>query len=275
MAPFNEKVYNMKYRIFKNINTKEKAYWLGFIFADGYVSQKGLSFHLSIKDKDQLEKFKTFIKSNKKIKSIKNRPYQIRFEVYSVALINDLKAYGCYSPKWKQIKFPKFKKYLLHSFLLGYYDGDGSEGSPLLTSGSLEFLKNIRKEFKIKNKIKKVSVNTYKLYLGSHVLKMLLNNYTNSMKRKRNFLDGVKKCECGNKIFCKSSKRCALCNNIYKTRKFNVERSKLQKMVKIMPILRIASIFNVRDNTIRKRCEYYNITIPKFPRGYWLRKGCL
>ena len=49
--------------IFDNIDTEEKAYWLGFIFADGYINSTpiedgvknvyGFELALSLKDKEQ------------------------------------------------------------------------------------------------------------------------------------------------------------------------------------------------------------------------------
>lgn len=53
--------------IFDEIDTEEKAYWLGFIFADGYIEKqsekKHYGFELSLKlsDKEHLEKFSQFI----------------------------------------------------------------------------------------------------------------------------------------------------------------------------------------------------------------------
>ena len=53
--------------IFDNIDTEEKAYWLGFIFADGYIeTQKpnmkySFEICLSCKDKHHLEKFNIFM----------------------------------------------------------------------------------------------------------------------------------------------------------------------------------------------------------------------
>ena len=53
------------------IDTEEKAYWLGFIYADGYIinSIKGktsdaFGITLQEKDKGHLEKFKKSINSN-------------------------------------------------------------------------------------------------------------------------------------------------------------------------------------------------------------------
>ena len=68
-----------QYDIFRNINSNEKAYWLGFLAADGCVferafspkrSQGGDCVILSIarKDKDHLIKFQNFLQGNFEIK---------------------------------------------------------------------------------------------------------------------------------------------------------------------------------------------------------------
>ena len=56
LTKFNENVFD-------SIDTEEKAYWLGFIFADGYISLKGNSFELSLKgsDSEHLDKFNKFM----------------------------------------------------------------------------------------------------------------------------------------------------------------------------------------------------------------------
>ena len=49
--------------IFDNIDTAEKAYWIGFITADGYINEKRgwLSIQLQYSDIDHLKKFAKFI----------------------------------------------------------------------------------------------------------------------------------------------------------------------------------------------------------------------
>lgn len=37
----NSRKYTINENYFKNIDTEEKAYWLGFIYADGYISNVG------------------------------------------------------------------------------------------------------------------------------------------------------------------------------------------------------------------------------------------
>lgn len=56
---------------FDEIDSEEKAYWLGFIYADGYIrerkSGKSLEIKLAVKDKKHLELFREHLKSTHKI----------------------------------------------------------------------------------------------------------------------------------------------------------------------------------------------------------------
>ena len=59
---------------FENIDTEEKAYWLGFMYADGYIisnngryGQEQIGITLSTKDLGHLEKFKQSIEATNPI----------------------------------------------------------------------------------------------------------------------------------------------------------------------------------------------------------------
>ena len=52
---------------FKTIDTPEKAYWLGFICADGCIYKDGGKLTIMVKDREICEKFKAAIKSDHKI----------------------------------------------------------------------------------------------------------------------------------------------------------------------------------------------------------------
>lgn len=60
--------YRADYRKFKIIDSAEKAYWLGFIAADGcvYVRETNSTIRIQLNaiDKKHLEKFKKFMNSN-------------------------------------------------------------------------------------------------------------------------------------------------------------------------------------------------------------------
>ena len=63
--------------IFDNIDTEEKAYWLGFIYADGNISSEGNRFeiNLSAKDLDHMLKLKRFLNYDGEIRVEDNRGF--------------------------------------------------------------------------------------------------------------------------------------------------------------------------------------------------------
>ena len=63
----NRNASDFNYRFFQQIDTEEKAYWLGFLFADGYVSSKGnfIGLNISLKDIDHLKKYNTTLNYSK------------------------------------------------------------------------------------------------------------------------------------------------------------------------------------------------------------------
>jgi hypothetical protein len=155
------KKYNYNDNIFENIDNEEKAYWLGFLYADGYVrnrSGKGseLRLKLSIKDKDHLIKFKQFISSDTNIPLVyeenkNSKCYKV--SINSNKIVKDLINKGCINKKSRVIKFPYFlDKKLIPHFIRGYFDGDGSisfsekQIGLNIVSASIKFLKELAKE---------------------------------------------------------------------------------------------------------------------------------
>lgn len=64
------RTYAFDESFFEEINSEDKAYWLGFIAADGGIRQDGLrlTIELAVKDKEHLEKFNCSIHSQNPIK---------------------------------------------------------------------------------------------------------------------------------------------------------------------------------------------------------------
>ena len=61
-------VYNEDY--FSEIDTKDKAYWLGFIYADGFITKKTNGspvFGMTLGEIEPLEKLNKYMSSNKPI----------------------------------------------------------------------------------------------------------------------------------------------------------------------------------------------------------------
>lgn len=171
--------------VFKKIDTEEKAYWLGFLYADGCVGENRnqVELGLSEKDKTHVYKFRDFIKSTHKI-SLRNNKLgnSYRIIVEDVNMHKDLINLGCTPRKSLTLKFPtedQVPKYLLSHFIRGYFDGDGGFTNTDKTLcinilGTKEFLEGLKNEVFILNnkKIYPMSYkcnnkNTYRIQFGS------------------------------------------------------------------------------------------------------------
>lgn len=119
---------NMNKNFFNQIDTEEKAYWLGFIWADGHVSVKAPWFLVvQIKDKDHLEKLCKSLNYDGTIKTVHGSGYNPDAVHYRVAfcrktLCDDLNKLGRNNCKEN---FPEIRDNLKRHFLRGYFDGDG------------------------------------------------------------------------------------------------------------------------------------------------------
>lgn len=114
------------YKLFSTL-TGESAYWLGFIAADGYITDRMIKLKLSIKDKDHLEKFKTFTGIDREI-CIQDDGNSCVFIVHSVNDVEDICKYLPAKDKTSRIDIPKIPNDLLPDFIRGYFDGDGHVG---------------------------------------------------------------------------------------------------------------------------------------------------
>lgn len=118
--------------IFDSIDTEEKAYWLGFIYADGNISHTGnrLEVRLSIKDLNHLEKFRKFLNLTTEIRTgVCNGNGFCHLSVRNKHIWHTLDDLGCHPRKSLILTFPKLSifsdKSLIRHFIRGYVDGDG------------------------------------------------------------------------------------------------------------------------------------------------------
>ena len=117
---------------FEEIDTPEKAYWLGFIYADGSVIGKMLAIAISEKDAQHLEKFRRAIKTTYPIRYVDNtKPTPsgrakcrklAYIHIYSEKICNDLRRIGV-KDKFPNCDFEKWHN--LSDFVRGFFDGDG------------------------------------------------------------------------------------------------------------------------------------------------------
>lgn len=113
---------------FEKINTKEKAYWLGFFSADGYVNQDTRSIEFCLKDEEAVVLFKKALKSKHKI-SCKNGKYY-RISIKDKKMSQDLLSLNLDNNKTYNYSIPvdKIPEKLMSHFLRGYFDGDAYIG---------------------------------------------------------------------------------------------------------------------------------------------------
>lgn len=157
--------YHYDHNFFENIDTEEKAYWIGFIMADGCITigknnSCELAIHLSSKDKEHLRKFNKALKGNIPIQvkeelcNLDNKTHQTAIiRIYSQKIVHDLEKYNVITNKSLVKVFPtNIPEYLMNHYIRGYFDGNGSiynsngyVGCSFYT-GSLNFLEKL-KEF--------------------------------------------------------------------------------------------------------------------------------
>lgn len=153
--------------VFKIIDNEYKAYWLGFLYADGNIGSKEDKIELSLAEKDikHIEKFRDFIGINNKI-SYRQKTKAYRFSFRSQNCKEDLIDKGCFPKKSLSLKFPREEQvpsYLIRHFIRGYFDGDGwfcnTENGCLQIGliGTEDFLKSflhlMRGKINVNNKI--------------------------------------------------------------------------------------------------------------------------
>ena len=192
--------YTIDENIFEEINTPDKAYWLGVMYSDGYISTTnkytnffGLSVHE--KDKEWLEKFKEFLKYNGEIKSYTTTqgykigtPY-VRLLIGNNKIVEDLKTWGVVEHKSKLInKLPDIS--FLDDFIRGYIDGDGSlrKDYPCFQiSGNQLFLNEIANYLQIYYHLrqdKSIYCLSYNVKQSQYLEKRLYKNAHYFLKRK-------------------------------------------------------------------------------------------
>lgn len=132
--------YTCDYHFFDEIDTEEKAYWFGFMFADGWTNKNeknnagAVGMELQYGDIGHLKKFNKSISGNYRITD-RWRPCTLSnseelhhyccIRVFSIVMYNSLFKYGFTGDKTYTCKFPKIPAEGMRHFLRGYFDGDG------------------------------------------------------------------------------------------------------------------------------------------------------
>lgn len=111
--------------LFDCIDTQEKAYFLGILFADGNVHSKynAITIKLHKKDKNILVKLSNIIFSKIVLYTSENN-YVLKFSSHHMK--QKLIELGCVPNKSLKLFFPQIDAKLYSHFIRGYFDGDGS-----------------------------------------------------------------------------------------------------------------------------------------------------
>ncbi len=137
-ATVTSRKYSLNQDFFNQIDTPEKAYFLGWLYADGCHQEKTGKIILGLQeqDVDVLKKLNQFINSNRPLfYSVRkdNSGYENRQNCYilnicSRKLSDSLIKLNCRNNKSLTLDFPNFEQVpnnLIHHFVQGFWEGDG------------------------------------------------------------------------------------------------------------------------------------------------------
>lgn len=186
---------------FSNIDSSEKAYWLGALSADGFCGRSLDKTGVNVisflsKDKDFVEKFSMAIQIDKEPDYLKYADcWQCRFQDKQMA--EDLVSLGIYNHKSLTLLPPSIQEEYEYDWIRGYFDGDGgisftdkTHKPQMYFTGTKEVLQWIRKHFYSNVSIRKehrCMNNTYRLqYSGIGVCNQMFQlMYKNSTENTR------------------------------------------------------------------------------------------
>ena len=194
--------YKLNHNYFTKINTQNKAYLLGLLYADGCVASESNAISLVSNDVELLEFFKSQIKCNKSFYKNPQHKNALLFSFASPQMKADLIKLGCIPRKSLKVEFPPknlLEDSLIPHFLRGNFDGDGSilksngQTQCYFLCGTIEFAESI-KEFLNKNNIRtnkiqrNVKIFRLRITAKGEILKLKRLLYKNSIfKLQRKF----------------------------------------------------------------------------------------
>ena len=173
---------------FNKIDTKEKAYALGFILADGYINEKKAFMRIKLQecDKNHLDKFVKFIDGDKGM--IKYETHNITYnkqyyvEVNGREFIKSLNNHNIRQGKSSKEHIAKIPFEYRKDYIRGLFDGDGHiEEKRIDLVGSQEVLEYVQRYLKETCDIHVNRIlehcNTKRIYIGFNRYKVLKHLY--------------------------------------------------------------------------------------------------
>lgn len=160
---------------FKIIDSKEKAYWLGFICADGCILKNYKKVTLQVKDKEIIDKFRLAINSDHPISFYNkvDKRTNKQYEKYIICINGskfreNLIRQGVSYDKTDKLEMPNIEEKYYAYFFAGLFDGDGS----VSCNGKL-YTKANNKNSKFKSRISLISTIQVLQFLREYIQKKL------------------------------------------------------------------------------------------------------
>lgn len=271
---------NLKYEYFKSLDTTNKGYHFGLLLADGFISTDGhIGLFLEKKDIKVVKRFRNELHITNKLehkidtrKRKKSGEYPERYgiRIGCIPMIEDLKELGFLDFKegrgLRDGFFKNLRQNVALSVLLGFYDGDGEEGAPIIHNSNKQFLDQIRKEFNIRHEVKNKKragreevwikdCNTkdqWYLRLGPELFNLMMKSFEFSMERKRDFypMKGGR--------YTYEILREKIGNN-----------DVIDELTHLGPRTKLAEFFGVSFDLFKRLCDEFNVKT--LSHSYWKR----
>jgi len=141
--------YKVNEQIFDEIDSQDKAYWLGFLSSDGHIGENSIIIEISNKDVDHLYKFQKFMMSEHPIKTTRKDCSLI--SINSRKLCKAVRELGFERNKTFTLPQPDqiIPTDLISHFYRGWFDGDGWLSSRKMKNSKNEFSDTDRRNWEI------------------------------------------------------------------------------------------------------------------------------
>lgn len=168
---YKKYTYNENY--FNKVDSKDKAYFLGLLYADGNIylgenakkQRNRIQITLMDEDKYILQKFLNCLGSNSIM--YPDKKVYTKLILDNKQLCNDLIKLGCTPNKCFTIKFPNLdivpEEFLSH-FIRGFFDGDGCVSINSKGYMSANFTSNEEFILDLKKILNRIGIKSYKFY---------------------------------------------------------------------------------------------------------------
>jgi hypothetical protein len=152
---FSYRLAGARERYFERVETPRQAYWLGLLYADGWIvthrgEPTGFALALHERDIDLLKAFAEDLGCPSLLRRTRPGSPLHQLKLSSRAACDDLISLGVVPRKSKVVELPELPGELMPHFIRGYFDGDGSVGvrgvslSAQITSGSEAMVRQLR-----------------------------------------------------------------------------------------------------------------------------------